>query len=294
MDPAGDIFRSETIGTDGQEFRLVLHREDLTNVYPGLVRFTLRLLHRGNVVVSFCTNSLEYSPTSGLDAEGVAVRTMVDWAEELRRDWHVFLERFPRVPARTHDGSDTDVLVLQGSPRPDGNCSMLASWAANAAESRGKHVRVLFLGDLQIHPCIGCYQCYSTGSCIYADDMGEVIHLLRSARLTVVCSPVYTNTVPGGLKIVIDRSQALHAERSLCNPSYPPSRGLLLAVAGRKGEENFTCVTKVVDAFFRHLGVHRCSPVRIDDMDRIRDVRTVPGIALQVREAVDRSLSQRE
>ncbi|MDD1677323.1 MAG: flavodoxin family protein [Methanomicrobiales archaeon] len=286
------MIRSETIIADGQEFRLVLHREDLARIYTGMVRFTLRILRQEKMVASFCTNSHEYSPMSSLEAEGVALRTMKDWAEDLRRDYRTFLERFTKKPSPAPADSTTDILILQGSPRPDGNCSMLAGWAADAATRHGKRFQVVFLGDLQIHPCIGCYQCYSTGTCAYADDMEMLIPLLRSARLVVVCSPVYTNTVPGGLKIFIDRSQALHAQRSLGSDESPPSRGILLAVAGRRGAENFTCVTKVVGAFFRHLGIQPARSVLIDDLDTVRDVRTVPGIALRVGDAVDRSLAE--
>jgi len=136
---------------------------------------------------------------------------------------------------------------------------------------------VVYLDDLSIHPCIGCYQCYNTGTCTFDDDMTDLIRALRSASLLVICTPVYTNTVPGGLKIFIDRCQAYHAEKNLFTGGGE-KKGLLLSVAGRKGTANFTCVKGVVISFMRNLGIRYTGEVLLDGMDNVRDVRTLPGI----------------
>ena len=94
--------------------------------------------------------------------------------------------------------------------------------------------------DLDIHCCIGCYQCYNTGTCVFDDDMSGIIDAIRGASLLVVCSPVYTNTVPGGLKLLIDRTQAYHAERVLFGGRTGQS-GLVLRFRAQGGD-NFTCV----------------------------------------------------
>jgi multimeric flavodoxin WrbA len=121
--------------------------------------------------------------------------------------------------------------------------------------------------------------------------MQDLIAALRTTRLLVVCTPVYTNTVPGGLKLFIDRCQALHAERTFEDARFHRARGLLLAVSGRAGEENFTCVTKVVDAFFRHMEFWPSGTVLIDNMDAFRDVREVPWSGQKVRDAVEHSIA---
>jgi hypothetical protein len=57
-------------------------------------------------------------------------------------------------------------------------------------------------------------------------------------------------------------------------------------VAGRKGKENFTCVTRVVRAFFRNLGFAPGGQLLIDSMDEIRDIRKIPGLREQTTEIV--------
>jgi multimeric flavodoxin WrbA len=202
------------------------------------------------------------------------------------------LNQHPEIPTRPVS-PPADLVVIQGSPRGNGNCSILAGWAVNAADELGMQAQVIYPHDMDIRCCIGCYQCYNTGTCIFEDDMKSIIDAIRSTSLLVVCSPVYTNTVPGGLKLLIDRCQAYHAERALSGGSAG-QRGLIFSVAGRKGEENFTCTTMVISAFLRNLGIAPVGEILIDRLDEMRDIRTIPGIEKKVREAVKQNLFSRK
>ncbi|MCU0632572.1 MAG: flavodoxin family protein [Methanolinea sp.] len=200
-----------------------------------------------------------------------------------------FLASHPVNPAPVEHVPGGGVVVIQGSPRPGGNCGILASWAAEEARNAGVETMVIYPHDMDIHPCIGCYQCYNTGTCVFQDEMTALIDDVAKSRLVVICSPVYTNTVPAGLKALLDRFQALHGEITLGGHS-PPKRGLLMAVAGRKGIQNFRCVSGVIKAFFSLVDITPLSPVLIDGMDEIRDVRTVPGLEDHVRSKVKECL----
>ena len=276
----GTLLSKEIRAGGGKTFLLSIEAEDLSRLYPGMIRYTLRLASGGNTLGVFRTNSYEYSPTVSLNAEKVVREKAAGWEKTLLKDPDGFLASLegPREPAPPIETIDT--LVIQGSPRADGNCSILAGWTAGEARDIGKKARVVYLDDLSIHPCIGCYQCYNTGTCTFEDDMTDIIGALRSASLLVICTPVYTNTVPGGLKIFIDRCQAYHAERNLFPPAGAAGekKGILLAVAGRTGAANFTCVKKVVVSFMRNLGIRYAGELLLDGMDGIRDVRTLPGI----------------
>ncbi|NLX48667.1 MAG: flavodoxin family protein [Methanospirillum sp.] len=266
---------------------LVLHREDLSAVFPGMLRYLVLLETGDRRIVLFSTNTYEYTPLLPIDAEQAGRRAVATWAEALRAD----PERCARAareaapPCPTAEGG---VLVLQGSPRPDGSCALLAEWAAGAAAFAGLPAEVVFVHDLAVAPCIGCYQCYNTGLCTFDDDMSRLGPAIRDAALLVVCSPVYTNTVPAGLKAVIDRAQALHAETSLlARPAPDRGRaGVLLATAGRPGGANFTCVRSVVRAFMANLGIRYAGEVLVDDLDARRDPREVLGLEERVRSTV--------
>ena len=291
MDEKGKPILSKEIRAGGKIYLLSIEEEDLSRLYPGMIRYTLRLSRGGETLCLFRTNSYEYSPTVPLNAEGVIRGKAVEWERALTRDPDGFLASLGGTREVAPPAGDVEALIIQGSPRADGNCSILAGWAAEEAGDLGKKARVVFLDDLSIHPCIGCYQCYNTGTCAFDDDMAALIRDLRSASLLVICTPVYTNTVPGGLKIFMDRCQAYHAEMTLVT-GRREKNGLLLSVAGRKGADNFACVKKVVISFMRNLGIRDSGEVLTDGMDGIRDIRTLPGIrervAILVRDALKR------
>ncbi|MDH7509557.1 MAG: flavodoxin family protein [Methanolinea sp.] len=278
----------------GRTFSLRMEEEDLGDIYPGMVRFSVELWEKENLVTVFRTNSFEYAPTMTYGAREAAERVFTRWERDLAGDMQCFLDGVPEREPVTHQPSSgsPDVVVIQGSPRPGGNCSILASWVAGEAQRLGKDVHVVYPHDLDIHPCIGCYQCYNTGTCVYADDMNSIIPAVERCRLLVVCTPVYTNTVPAGTKALLDRFQSLHASRTLDRRPFHRTRGLLLSVAGRKGPENFTCVSRVIGAFFSLVGIGAEEPVFIDGMDETRDIRVIPGLETRVRGAVGAALQK--
>ena len=289
MEQGGTLREQVEIRAAGETYLVSLYEQDLGQYYPGMIRYTVEISREGRMLARFRTNTYEYSPGVQLDPGSVARKVMARWGEELRSDPGEFLSRVqagdigrPRAPGAA-------VVIIQGSPRPDGNCATLSEWAANLAGKEGKEVQVIYPHDLDIRSCIGCYQCYNTGACTFADDMAGIIDAISVSDLLVICSPVYTNTVPAGLKLVIDRCQALHAEQTF-HGGKKPQKGLLLGVAGRRGEQNFECVTRVVEAFFRHLGMKPVPPLLIDRVDEIRDVKKVPGLEERLRSRIQEGL----
>jgi multimeric flavodoxin WrbA len=273
------------ISTGGSIYSLLLSREDLTSIYPGMCRYCISVFRDGVISALFRTNSYEYSPNCPLDAETVSGEKAVEWERDLRENPEEFIFSHAEPSKIQPLMTSAEVVVLQGSPRGDGNCSTLAEWVAEAARELGKTTIIIFPNDMGINPCIGCYQCYNTGSCTFTDEMEGVLFAIEKADFLVVCTPVYTNTVPGGLKIVIDRCLTYHAAHTLV-PGRSDQKGILFAVAGRKGLSNFTCVKHVVRAFMEITGIRLSGELYIDEMDKRHDVRNIGGIESQVRAMV--------
>jgi multimeric flavodoxin WrbA len=297
MEPDRKRLRRQEFGTGPDRVTLTLDREDYSAVYPGMVRFILAVTSGGEARAIFRTNTYEYSPLIPLAAETSAVRRADALEAQLRKDpagtLRDLAERKPETPTPEPAGTalpQADIVIIQGSPRPDGNCAILAAWVADAAHAAGSTVRVIWPHDMDIHHCIGCYQCYNTGTCVFEDDMREIIAAIRGASVLAICSPVYTNTVPGPLKLLIDRMQEYHAER-LLKQKRTGQKGIILAVAGRRGEDNFACVTSVLAAFLENIGIRPADRILVDRTDSLKDIRTLPGLEERVKETVTRMLA---
>jgi multimeric flavodoxin WrbA len=291
MQPERVRLREKRVPGREGDFILSLDREDYSSLYPGMLRYTVGVFSGEAALALFRTNSYEYAPRVPLQAEAVAYDRFAIWERELEDSLDEFFLTHEKPPPHRTSASGADLVVIAGSPRADGNCGILTEWATEAARHMGLTSAVIYPHDLDIRPCIGCYQCYNTGTCTFDDDMREIIDAIRTCRVLVVTSPVYTNTVPGTLKVLIDRCQAYHAERVLFGgPEH--QRGILCAVAGRHGRSNFTCLEHVVHAFMRNIGIVPSGDLLADGTDEYQDIRTISGLREQAEETVRAALSQ--
>jgi len=104
----------------------------------------------------------------------------------------------------------SNILVLSGSPRKNGNTERLMSAFVDGATAVGKTVKTFCVAGLKIGGCRGCDYCKTNnGICVQTDDMPPILDELRKADALVLASPVYYFNVTAQLKLAIDRFFAL-------------------------------------------------------------------------------------
>ena len=265
------------IEAGGSVFHLIVSREDLSHLYPGFSRYTVSMQREGSDPVLFRTNTYEYEPDVPLRAGEAALAKALEWEQDLQSDPIGFFERNTHSVRQNVSLPPHDVVIIQASPRAGGNSGRLAQWVQETAEDVGRSCTILYPHDMDIRECIGCYQCFNTGYCIFDDDMDGVFEAIAGAELVVICTPVYTNTVPANLKVLIDRFQAHYAAQSLRTAVPVKAKGAILSVSGRPGQENFTCTRKVLMPFMNIAGIRPSGEVFIDGVDRSGDIREIPG-----------------
>lgn len=101
------------------------------------------------------------------------------------------------------------VLILSGSPRKGGNSDLLCDAFAKGAAEAGNAVTKIRVSERNIAPCRGCYFCREhNGTCVYKDDMAEILQAMIDADVLVLASPVYFYSIDAQLKALIDRTVA--------------------------------------------------------------------------------------
>lgn len=103
------------------------------------------------------------------------------------------------------------VLIFLGSPRKEGNSTILAKQVAEGAEAAGATIENFYLHDMEIQPCDACEACRdkSETDCILDDDLKGLFPKLRQADVIVIASPIYWFTVSAQTKLFMDRWYAL-------------------------------------------------------------------------------------
>ena len=101
-----------------------------------------------------------------------------------------------------------EVLAISSSPRKGGNSDVLCDEFLKGAAESGHEVSKIRLGEKKIAPCLACYACAETHTCVRKDDMAEVLAALKEADVIVLSSPVYFYSICAQMKTMIDRCLA--------------------------------------------------------------------------------------
>ena len=142
------------------------------------------------------------------------------------------------------------IVILNGSPRKNGNTSALVKAFSLGAESAGNTVKEFFLSDMDIHGCKGCF-CGHSGRacpCVQKDDMDRIYPYVRECDVLVLASPLYYWTMSGQVITAIDRLFALEEGESNLLRGHGRSCALLMAAEGNGFED--------VLVYYRHLAEH--------------------------------------
>ena len=98
-----------------------------------------------------------------------------------------------------------NVLMINGSPRGNGNTAIALREMKNVFAQEGIEVTELNVGAKAVRGCIACNKCAELGKCVFDDAVNEAAPLLAKADGVVVASPVYYASANGNLISFLDR-----------------------------------------------------------------------------------------
>ena len=97
------------------------------------------------------------------------------------------------------------VLMINGSPRTDGNTAIALAEAEKTFRENGVDTETVQIGNKDIRGCIACGRCADLGKCVFNDEVNEVAEKFRVADGLIVASPVYYASANGTLISFLDR-----------------------------------------------------------------------------------------
>ena len=97
------------------------------------------------------------------------------------------------------------VLMINGSPRKNGNTSIALAEMERIFQEEGIQVETVQLGAQDIRGCIACLSCKQKGKCVFDDLVNQIAPQFEAADGLVIASPVYYASANGGLISFLDR-----------------------------------------------------------------------------------------
>ena len=83
------------------------------------------------------------------------------------------------------------VLLINGSPRKNGNTAFALAQMAEVFAEEGIETEIINVGHLPIRGCIDCKVCHETRKCVFDDAVNETAEKFKEADGLIVGSPVY-------------------------------------------------------------------------------------------------------
>lgn len=97
-------------------------------------------------------------------------------------------------------------MAINGSPRKDGNTSIIIKTVLNELENEGIQTKQVQLWDKPMKGCTGCLGCFKEKKCVIKNDyFNECFQRISEADGIILGSPVYNGNITATMKAFLER-----------------------------------------------------------------------------------------
>lgn len=175
-------------------------------------------------------------------------------------------------------------LILNGSPRANGDTASLVEKLVNALEGDSHIVNAY---RCSISPCIDCRFCWENDSCAIHDEMQEVYSYIQICDNIVIASPIYFSELTGRLLDVGSRLQRYFCARFFRNETPVPKskKGAVILVGG--GDGHIEKPYETACTLLHHMNCYKIHDVvyshNTNERSAVQDEKVLYGINSIVR-----------
>ncbi len=134
-----------------------------------------------------------------------------------------------------------NILVISGSPKKDGNTSLLIEWFKQGAVVNGARIEIISAASLKckVNGCTSCRMCQKNKEyeCVIKDDVTKVLKKMLEVDVIVMATPLYFFGPSAQLKIVFDRMFSLYKWDNDAGSMQTPLKGKTFIVIASAFED---------------------------------------------------------
>ena len=168
-----------------------------------------------------------------------------------------------------------NILVITGSPRKNGNSTLLAGAFTEGARIAGHNIMLFESGKKEINGCIACNTCFSKGNaCSFNDDFNEIVPMMEKADIIVFCTPLYWFTFPAQLKSVIDKMYSFIIGKK----KLKIKEAILMVCAETDDKNDFEGIIKTYEKIINYQGWKNNTILTIPNVNEIGEIKNTDGL----------------
>lgn len=168
------------------------------------------------------------------------------------------------------------IMILNGSPRANGNTAALVEAFTKGAQEAGHEVTTFNLQKMGIHPCMGCLKGGKdkASPCMQKDGMEQIYPVYQAADIFVMASPMYYWGVTAQLKAAIDRLFAV----TEATGGTPAMACMMLMAAEGNSDDNNAPVVHYYESLLKHLGWQDLGQLYAGGVYEVGDIAGKPAL----------------
>ncbi len=173
------------------------------------------------------------------------------------------------------------IIAVYGSPRRNGNTSLLLENSVLGAREEDAEVEEVFLRDLKMSPCLELYACRKNGRCVIKDDFQGVYDSILESQGIMLASPVFFYMLSAHTKILMDRCQSFWEKRYVLEKTPVGTRGsrgkgLFISAGATRGKRLFEGSLLGIQYFFDALDMELWRSLLYRGLDNKGEVLDYP------------------
>lgn len=177
------------------------------------------------------------------------------------------------------------IVCLMGSPRLNGNSSVLVDAFCSSAEKSGAKIKKYQLSELTYKGCQNLFVC-KTGSdrCGQSDDLTQVLEAIRACDVVLLSSPVYFTDITGQLKLCLDRWFSFFVPdyaNATKKSRLESGKAIVLIQTQGEGKDKYTSILDKYNHSFQWLGFTDSYLIHAAGVREIGDIEKYPQLINQ-------------
>ncbi len=163
------------------------------------------------------------------------------------------------------------ILIINGSPRMNGNTRTLAEAFASGARAAGHEVQFFDAVKANFGGCHADRSCEERGACGLKDEAQDMHAYLRWADMVVFASPVYWNGFTSQIKRAVDRLYPYGFEKG--RSTLTVKEAFLISAAATPTEDAFDGIKADMDHICNILSIKNKGSICCPGLDGANDIQ---------------------
>jgi multimeric flavodoxin WrbA len=168
-----------------------------------------------------------------------------------------------------------NILIITGSPRKNGNSTLLANAFIEGAKIAGHEIMLFEAGKKKLRGCMACNTCFSKGNaCSFDDDFNEIVPMIERADIVAFCTPLYWFTFPAQIKSVIDKMYSFIIGKK----ELKIKESILMVCAETDNKDDFDGIIKTYEGIINYQGWRNIGILTIPNVYEIGKIKNTDGL----------------